>query len=303
MGSLTFTHMVKPDPPEIISRYWNNKIPAQHERYLIYMKTCPLIKILPVALIGLILYGCESSEMRSPKLFIREISDIADNKYQFEYESGHLISYKSVYGQRVAKVTTFEYQNDQLVRVDVTSDYGESAVIELEYGLPGLVEREIYNYAWDIEGDKGNYTRTTFFEYDENEMLKSQLVSYDDANSGMIRIDFSWNKGNIVKRTYNYLDSSGKFLYFGGLQLFAYDNRRNYTNQDFAFIYTTFGGVERALSRHNVIAINNDWQDGTGNFSIQSAFEFTYNDNGYPIKYVETDYGQTYAPVFNMKYE
>lgn len=235
------------------------------------------------AILGLILVtliSCETTEIMMDKMYLKEIKDPTCYIDQFEYEGERLISYKRLFGERVATITKFIYESNQLKTIEIKSDNGQDYTIELSYGSNGLRDKEIRTLK---QGEVESVTTTDFY-YDENNNLKLKHISYTDPNFHSSETEFVWAKGNIIKRNYFYIDSqyNRKFSFSEDL---LFDNKRNYTNQDIAFIYTGLYD-ELVLSKNNLILKDNT---------------FEYNKSGYPISYKYSIDNKVY-PV-EMKYE
>jgi hypothetical protein len=252
-------------------------------------------------LVALTLFGCESNEVSTNKLFIKEISDPLCYKYEFDYDGPLLVSFRVRFAQRIAQVTDFQYRGDQLIRINVNTDHGMTIATELEYGTSGLIEKETAIYNFDSPEHTTQYTTTTFFEYDENDVLRSQIMTYDDPNSLPLKTEFEWSNGNLIKMSYHHLDKTGAAVH-AYHRYFVYDHRRNHTNQNIAFMYIN-GKAETSLSKNNVIAIKNDRLGDSGELTDEVTYAFTYNMRGYPTKYTATYYHQDYSPTVQLTYE
>ena len=210
-------------------------------------------------------FACGTEKLSPSKLFVKEMGDPTYYKDVFDYNDGHLISFKRFFGTREETNTQFYYLNNLLVKVEVKKDQGLEFTVELKNGENALRKEEkltmIYN------GDT-TYIRTGNFIYVGN-ALKSITYSYNDpANYPTSEIDFGWADGNITRiDNYSY-DSFGRR--YNGYSTYVYDNKLNYSNQDIAFIYTVGTGDETKVSKNN--------QGG-------SDYKYLYNDKGYPIEY------------------
>lgn len=234
------------------------------------------------AILGLIivsLTSCETTEITMNKMYLKEVKDPTCYTDQFEYEGEHLIYYKRFFGERIATITTFIYQSNQLKTVETKSDNGQDLIIELSYGANGLREMETRTF----KQNEIEHVTTTNFYYDENNNLKLKHISYSDPNFFSSQTEFIWVNGNIIKRNYFYIDNQGN-RNFSFSEDLLFDNKRNYTNQDLAFIYTGLYD-EVVLSKNNVISNQNKYE---------------YNNSGYPIKFKYTIDNKDY-PVL-MKY-
>jgi len=102
------------------------------------------------------------------------------------------------------------------------------------------------------------------------------------------KTEFVWSNGNIVQIDQSAVDSSGNINLLGS-SFYEYDNSRNYSNQDIAFMYAihTLPVDETILSGNNVTAAKFDWTSDDQGVATAFTCEFTYNIQNYPqeIKY------------------
>jgi hypothetical protein len=91
----------------------------------------------------------------------------------------------------------------------------------------------------------------------------------------------------------------GEYTYLTSTKTMTYDNKRNYSNQDIAFIYTSGPGLETMISKNNVTSTTEFFGDITID---RGSYKFTYNNDGYPDGYIYKVDTQEYNPI-QISYE
>jgi hypothetical protein len=221
--------------------------------------------ILMGLLLSIMMLGCEDNDIDPTKMNVKEIIDPSCYKEEFEYDAGRLVSYRRIFGERIATVTKLTYEGAQLRLIQSnSSDNGQSHTIELIYGDNGLRKKEIGTYSQDGE-IKG--VSTIDFFYDEDQKLKSKRISFTNPNISPSETEFEWANGNIIRKNYFYFDNRGK--HYTSSEELQFDDKVNYTNSDLAFIYLR-SSEEATLSKNN---------------TISGGHSFIYNKNGYPTEY------------------
>ncbi len=258
--------------------------------------------ILLLIFIGILLLACDSNEISFAKMYVKEISHPAIFKNQFEYEGEHLILFKQLFGERVSAITKFEYQNDQLKRVESKHDNGQDYLVELDYNSSGQIvwEKITFNDFRDSTSDLKIVILSEFTYYDDGNLLAKRSIYSDSTLSYPTENEFEWSNGNLVKMNFSIIDHLGKRLIRSNSM--AYDNERNYSNQDWAFVYVT--GITSdemliKLSKNNSLSTT---ETSFGRTAVRILSTFSYNKNGYPIEYKSILDGQEYGPV-QVKYE
>jgi hypothetical protein len=253
-----------------------------------------------VGLLIVILIGCESNEITSDKMSLMEINDPTCYKDQFEYEGGRLISFKRFFGERVSTNTRFKYRNNQLIQLESESENGQDYVVELEYNSQGqrVKERITFTHFKNLSLDPYKIVAISDFAYNQEGLLLRKSSTYSDSTySFPTETEFEWSNGNLVKMNSAYSDYLGRHV--TGSKYFVYDDKRNYSNQDLAFLYLTLGRQETVLSRNNLVKTTEVFFDQTID---RGSYTFSYNGNGYPIGYKYKVDNQEYSPI-QMKYE
>lgn len=241
------------------------------------------------------IFGCETNEISIRKMYIKEIVDPTCYKDQFEFENGQLISFKRFFGDRISTITKFKYQNDLLIQIESESDNGQDYIIDIEYNSNGQRAREMMTFThfknFTLEPYK--ITSISNFNYNEAGQLVTKSSTFSDSTySFPTETEFEWSKGNIVKMNFAYFDDLGKHV--TGNKSFLYDDKRNYSNQDLAFVYITLAEQETALSKNNLVKTTEIF---FGQTIDRGSYEFSYNSNGYPMSYRYKVDNQQYNPI------
>jgi len=247
-----------------------------------------------LAAVAIALVGCDAEEPLPEKLFVKEIYDPTCFKNEFAYTEGRLVQYRTKFGDRVAGVIDFYYEGSLLKRIESTSDNGQAYLISLEYDDRGRRSKEAVTWT---QFDQITYTSMTDFTYDDDGNLIKKYSTYSDSTySFPTETSFQWDNGNLVGMKRTVLTGYGPWLV--NSWTLVYDNNRNYTNQNMAFVYTSVRGSdfnETLLSKNNLVV------QLDGSFEEWSN-EYSYNESGYPISYVLETGGQMYNPRF-INYE
>ncbi len=258
------------------------------------------IRKVILGLTVVVIFGCETNEVSVDRMYLKEIVDPTCSKDQFEYEGGQLISFTRLFGDRVSTVTKFKYQNNLLVQIESECENGQDYLIDIEYNSKGqrLIEKLIFTHFKNFTLEPYKITSVTNFNYNDAGQLVTKNSTFSDSTySFPTETEFEWSKGNIVKANFAYFDNLGKHTTGG--KSFFYDDKRNYSNQELAFLYITLAGQETVLSRNNLIKTTEIFFDQTID---RGSYEFSYNSNGYPIGYRYTVDSQQYNPI-QIKYE
>lgn len=236
----------------------------------------------------LLLISCGKEDVTPDRLFVKEIVDPTFYRDVFTYESERLIEFNRFLGDRVETNSQFHYSNDQLIKVEIKRGESISYTIELNYDKNGFRQNEKLTTLKD--GQITNI-QTSIFTHEDG-VLKSILNSNSDTNYSPMETRYEWSNGNITKMNYYYVDSAGP--HFSGSRTITYDTKKNYSNQDIAFIYRTLYESETTLSKNNALTnlmILDDLVIDNGSHS------FMYNDSGYPKEYTYKIYGQEFNPI------
>lgn len=250
-------------------------------------------KKVSFGLLTIVFVSCGTEDVSPTRLLIKEIEDPTLYRDIYDYENGQLISFKRYFGEREETNTQFHYLENRLIKIEVKRDQGFEQIIELTYGENGLRKEEklttIYN-------EVITYTRTGTFSYEDG-LLKSIKYTLNDPN--LIDPDYlpretqlEWQNGNITKMVYYLFD--GEYTYLTSTKTMTYDNKRNYSNQDIAFIYTSGVGLETVISKNNVTSTTEFFGDITID---RGSYKFTYNKSGYPNGYIYKVDTQEYNPI------
>ena len=253
-----------------------------------------------VGLMVVIIFGCETNEITMNKMYLKEIVDPTCYKDQFEYEGGQLISFKRLFGERVSTITKYKYQNNLLIQIESESENGQDYLIDIEYNSNGQRVREVntFTHFKNFTHEPYKITSISNFNYNDAGQLVTKHSTFSDSEySFPTETEFEWSKGNIVKVNFAYFDDLGEHV--TGSKSFFYDDKRNYSNQDLAFVYVTLAGQETVLSKNNLLKTTEIFFDQTID---RGSYEFSYNSNGYPIDYRYKVDNQQYNPV-QIKYE
>lgn len=256
------------------------------------------LRYILLGLIVSILFSCGTNDISPNRLLIKEIIDPTCYKDVFEYENDRLVGFKRFFGERVGTNTTFHYLDNQLVKVEAKGDQGFEQIIELTYGEDGLRKEEKITTIYQGEV---TYVKNGTFSYD-NDKLKSIKYTFNDPNfmdPNYLPTEtlLEWKNGNLIKMTYYLFD--GEYTYLTSTRTMTYDNKRNYANQDIAFIYTLGQGSETSISKNNVTSTTELF----GGLTIdRGSYKFTYNQNGYPDSYIYKVESQEFYPI-QISYE
>ena len=217
-----------------------------------------------LALTVVFLFSCSADETTPQKMYLKEIKDPSCFTEQYEYEAGRLTSFKRLFGEHVSTDTKFSYDANLLKTVELREDDGRVIIIELSYGANGLPERELRT----SKNEEAESRLVSDHYYDKNGNLILTRRSYSDPNFFTSETEFEWANGNIIRKHHFLINSQGNREFQFSEDLF-FDNKKNYTNQDFAFIYTGLES-EGVLSRNNL---------------IRKDMPYRYNKKGYPSGY------------------
>lgn len=246
------------------------------------------VKHVFLALFAGILFSCEKEETPSKTLFADEMGDPTIYRDLFEYENGHLVKFNRLFGERIETTTQFQYSGHQLTRVEIERDQGLEQIIELSYGENGFRKEE--KVTTKQNGDITEI-RVGLFNYKDG-MVKSIKYSYEGIDHNPTETVFEWINGNISQMDFYLFD--GENTHLTSSRTLTYDDKRNFSNQDIAFIYRLMGGEETIISKNNVIEEIEEIGDLTIN---RGRYNFTYNNEGYPTGYIQTVGSQKYNPV------
>ncbi len=234
-----------------------------------------------------LLLACEYNEISSAKMYVKEIGDtvIINYKDQFEYEGERLVLFKRFFGERLSTITKFEYQNDHLKRVESNIIDVMDFLVELEHNSEGQIIKEKITYPdlRDSTRDLKIIILSDFTYYDDGNLRTKNSIYSDSALTYPTETEFEWSNGNLVKMNVNRLDNLGKK--FTLTRTMTYDNKRNYSNQDWAFVYMaaiTSDEFLTALSKNNSLSTT---ETLFGQTSVRVLTTFSYNKNGYPNAY------------------
>ncbi|WP_162417372.1 hypothetical protein [Cyclobacterium roseum] len=241
-----------------------------------------------LVLFSAVLFSCENEEIPSNTLFVKEISDPTFYKDLFEYENGYLVKFNRLFGERIETTTQFQYSGHQLSRVEIKRDQGLEQIIELSYGENGLRKEE---KATTKQNGDITEIRVGLFSYEDG-MIKSIKYSYEGVDHKATETVFEWINGNITQMDFYLID--GEYTYLTSSRTMTYDDKRNFSNQDIGFIYRVMSGEETIVSKNNVIE---EFEDVGDLIINRGRYNFTYNNEGYPIGYIQTVGSQEYNPV------
>lgn len=239
-------------------------------------------------LIVSILFSCGTEDTSPDMLLVREIIDPTCYKDVFGYENDRLVVFKRYLADRISTHTTFQYQGNQLVKIEVKRDQGLEQIIELTYGEDGLRKEE---KSTTIYQGKVTYVKNGTFHYDKGVLISIKYTS-NDPNYFPTETCLKWQNGNLVKMTYYFFDED--YTYLASEKTVTYDNKKNYSNQDIAFIYILGRESETSLSKNNVTSTTEFFG---GTTIDRGSYTFTYNKNGYPDGYVYNVDSQKYGPM------
>ena len=240
--------------------------------------------------VAMIAIGCDNEDLSPQKLYVKEMTDPkSDEKILFTYENGHLLEYKRVVGGRIPTVINFLYADGQLKKVETTNSGAWGEIIELNYDENGLRKEEKIKI-FDDGTLTGSSTRT--FHYRDG-TLESTIHLSDDPSSFPQEIIYKWENGNLVQMDYYW--TAGGERHYSGRRIMTYDDKRNLSNQDIAFVYTPWGLGENATSKNNLIKrVDEDF----GNSLLdRGTYTFTYNNAGYPAEYRYSVGSSQFNPV------
>lgn len=238
--------------------------------------------------------SCELLEISPDRMLIKEFTDPKCFKDRFEYENDKLSSFQRLFGERLSTQTFFYYQDNLLTRVESTCDNGIDTFIGIEYDNNGrrinqtnevtkdgeIIGSTLTHFTYDV---KGNLHRTqSTYPIHLNQMFPTEKI-------------YEWENGNLVKVTHYYINDSGK--HFSGNTFIEYDRKKNYTNQELAFMFTSGTGLETVLSKNNVISSRYEF----GQVLSTQKYELTYNKHGYPTSQVRILDNQIY-PIIHISY-
>lgn len=241
-----------------------------------------------LVLFSAVLFSCENEEIPSNTLFVKEISDPTFYKDLLEYENGYLVKFNRLFGERIETTTQFQYSGHQLSRVEIKRDQGLEQIIELSYGENGFRKEE---KATTKQNGDITEIRVGLFSYKDG-MIKSIKYSYKGVDNKVTETVFEWINGNITQMDFYLID--GEYTYLTSSRTMTYDDKRNFSNQDIAFIYRVMSGEETIVSKNNVIE---EFEDVGDLIINRGRYNFTYNNEGYPIGYIQTVGSQEYNPV------
>ena len=260
------------------------------------MKQC---KVLFGVLTLTLMLGCEGNDIGPNLRYLKEIVDPACFKNQFEYENGHLISFKLIFGERVETVTKFKYENNLLKQVESESDQGPDYFVELEYNSDGQRTREkvTFTYYKPFTLEPYDIIKVSDFTYDDYGNLRTKKSEFSDSTWLPSETEFEWSQGNLVRMNFVYHDELGK--HSNGSRTFTYDNKRNYTNQDLAFFYVGLAELETVFSKNNSVKA---MVISPGQHYEWYSYEFSYDRTGYPVSNKRKTGSQVYS-VLGMSYD
>lgn len=241
-----------------------------------------------LVLFSAVLFSCENEEIPSNTLFVKEISDPTFYKDLFEYENGYLVKFNRLFGERIETTTQFQYSGHQLSRVEIKRDQGLEQIIELSYGENGFRKEE---KATTKQNGDITEIRVGLFSYKDG-MIKSIKYSYEGVDHKATETVFEWINGNITQMDFYLID--GEYTYLTSSRTMTYDDKRSFSNQDIGFIYRVMSGEETIVSKNNVIE---EFEDVGDLIINRGRYNFTYNNEGYPIGYIQTVGSQEYNPV------
>jgi len=236
----------------------------------------------------LTLTACDS-EMVSPlRQLVKEIEDQTCYTDHFTYQDGGLSTFKRVFGSREETSINFIYSDNKLIRIETVRDQGLESTIELLYNEKGQRSQETLTMVYNGET---TYIRTGTFTY-INDQLKSIKYTYNKPDYSTEEREFHWSKDNLIRIDFYYYFNEQRFPSIS--RLYTYDNKLNYSNQDIAFIYTVGTGDETKFSKNNLVSMQEiiDTEIYQG-----GQYSFTYNDSGYPVKYVYKSGGQEFTTI------
>jgi hypothetical protein len=236
----------------------------------------------------IILTACDSEVISPSLLLVKEIEDPTSYTDHFTYQDRQLLTFKTIFGSREETSIKFIYSDNKLIRIENVRDQGLESNIELTYNEKGQRDKETLTM---VHNGVTTYIRTGMFTYN-NEELKSVIYTYNKPDYSMEEREFHWSKGNLTKIDFYYYFNGQRFPSI--TRLYTYDSQLNYSNQDIAFIYTVGTGDETKFSKNNLVSM----QEISGTDIYQGGqYSFTYNENGYPVKYVYKLGGQEFAPI------
>jgi hypothetical protein len=235
-----------------------------------------------------VLFSCGREDAIPGRLFVKEIIDPTLYKDVFTYEDGRLIEFNRFLGDRVETNSQFHYLNNQLLKVEIKRGQTIAYTVELTYDKNGFRQDEKLTTLYD--GQITNI-QTSIFTHQDG-ILKSILNTNSDPNYAPMEAVYEWSNGNIIKIDYYYIDIAGP--HFSASRTITYDTKKNYSNQDIAFIYRTLYESETTLSKNNaltnILTLDEQVID-------QGSHTFLYNSSGYPKEYTYKIYGQEFNPI------
>lgn len=246
------------------------------------------MKYILFILFTVLFISCGREDATPDRLFVKEIVDPSLYRDVFKYEDGRLIEFNRFLGDRVETNSQFHYSNNQLIKVDIKRGQTIAYTVELTYDKNGFRQDEKLTTLND--GQITNI-QTSIFTHQDG-ILKAILNTNSDTNYSPIETRYEWNNGNITKMDYYYVDSAGPHFY--GSRAVTYDTRKNYSNQDIAFIYRTLYESETTLSKNNALTNILSLDDLVID---QGSHSFMYNSSGYPKEYTYKIYGQEFNPI------
>lgn len=241
-----------------------------------------------LALFAGLFFSCDTEEISPTIFFVQEMSDPTIYTDLFAYENGRLVNFDRLFGERIETSTKFYYSDKQLTRVEIERDQGLEQLIELSYGANGFRKEEKVTTK-----QNGGITeiRVGLFSYSDGR-ISSIKYSYEGVDHKPTETVFEWSNGNITQMDFYVIDD--EYTYLASSKRMSYDAKRNFSNQDIAFVYRVMGGEETLISRNNVVAEIEKVGDLISN---TGRYDFTYNDEGYPIGYTKTIGLQAYNPI------
>jgi len=233
-------------------------------------------------------------EISPDRMLIKEFTDPKCFKHRFEYENGQLSSFQELFGERLSTQTFFYYQDNLLTRVESTCDNGINTFIEIEYDKSG---RRISQTSEVTKDGEITGSTITHFTYDTQGNLHLSQTIYPVNPNLMFPTEkiYEWKNGNLVKLTDYYINDSGK--HFSGYTFIEYDRKKNYTNQELAFMFTRGLGLETVLSKNNVTSSIYEF----GQVVSTQNYKLTYSKHGYPTSQVRILNNQVY-PIIQISY-
>jgi hypothetical protein len=245
-----------------------------------------LTRIPVFSFIIMTMAGCDWVDNDSSQMRLREISDPRCYALQFSYNGDDVASIQLVYGTRVAQVMDFRYRNGRLTHANLTSDYGRTTNVTLEYSPSGQLVKETFDLHYDgmdFEGNpsKSHNIKVFTYQYDGNGQLRSVLEDLEGYEK-LERYEYEWQNGNAIKTVRTVFGREDQKEFFVSNTLYRYDNKRNYTNQKIAFRYFNETPLPEILSSNNIVEESDEFG---GKTQPRWWRDFSYNRQGYPAAY------------------